>query len=193
MTVLRRNTRKQIDGKDLSNHPDHRYKRKYARRKEPVSRITLNMADLLRIIHVKQREAQDDTQPTTPEGREDHNTRTTGLVRGTGTRCQRARRLKQVRMSSVNKIVKLLTLFIQTQFYPQWRVQIVVDKHVNSTWESQWMKTSSLCNADYFWKDPGSPSFKFDLEVVCPLSVFQVRGYFLMKLDRPLNFGLFSP
>lgn len=98
MMTIRGNTLKQNDGKDQLNHPNHWLRRKCAQRGEPVGRITLVTADLLRIMAVKLREARDDTHRSRAEGREDHTTKTTDPARGSGTRCQRARRLRQVRL-----------------------------------------------------------------------------------------------
>lgn len=97
MMIIRGNPLKQSDGKDRSNRPNHHLKRKRAQRGGPVSKMTLAMADHLRIRPVELDEAQDDTCPFSSEGGEEHIIKTTGRARGAGTRCQRARRHRQVR------------------------------------------------------------------------------------------------
>lgn len=96
MMIIRGNTQRQSDDKGQSNHPDNHLKRRWDQRGGPVVKITQTMADRLRIHPVKLGEARDDTRP---EGGEDeHTIRTTDLAPGTGTRCQRARRHRQVRL-----------------------------------------------------------------------------------------------
>lgn len=97
MMIIRGNTLKQSDGKDQSNRPNHHLKRKPPQRGGPASKKTLAMADHLRILPVKLDEAQDDTHPFRREGEEDHIITTTDPARGPGTRCQRAKRRRQVR------------------------------------------------------------------------------------------------
>ncbi len=95
--IIRGSTLKQSDGKDQSNRPNHHLKRKWAQRGGPTSKMNLAMAEHLRILMVKQDEARDDTRPFRPEGGEDHIIKTTGQAGGPGTRCQRAKRRRQVR------------------------------------------------------------------------------------------------
>lgn len=98
MMIIRGNPLRQSDGKGQSNHPNHHLKRKRAQRGGLVAKMTLPMADHLRILPVELDEAQDDTCPFSSEGGEEHIIKTTGLARGTGTRYQRARRRRQVRL-----------------------------------------------------------------------------------------------
>lgn len=96
MMIIRGSPLKQSDGKDQSNRPNHHLKRKRAQRGGPVSKMTLGVADHLR--KVKLDKAQDDMHPFRPEGGEEHISKTIGQARGTGTRCQRARRRRPVRL-----------------------------------------------------------------------------------------------
>lgn len=96
MMIIRRNTLRQSDDKDRSNRSNYQLKRRWARRGEPAAKITRTTADHLRIQTVKLGEVREDTQPSRPKEGDEHTVKTTNLVRGTGTRCQRARRHRQV-------------------------------------------------------------------------------------------------
>lgn len=98
MMIIRGNALRRSDGKDQSNHPNHHPKMKWAQRGQQVSKMSPAMADHFRILPVELDEAQDDTHPFRPEGEEEHIIKTKGQARGTGTRCQRARRRRQVRL-----------------------------------------------------------------------------------------------
>uniref|UniRef100_A0A8D3DB60 Nuclear transcription factor, X-box binding 1 n=1 Tax=Scophthalmus maximus TaxID=52904 RepID=A0A8D3DB60_SCOMX len=98
MMIIRRNTLRQSDDKDRSNRSNYQLKRRWARRGEPAAKITRTTADHLRIQTVKLGEVREDTQPSRPKEGDEHTVKTTNLVRGTGTRCQRARRHRQVRL-----------------------------------------------------------------------------------------------
>lgn len=98
MMIIRGNTLRQSNGKGQSKRPNHHLKTKRAQRGGPVSKMTLAMADHLRILPVKLDEDQVDTHPFRPEEGEGHIIQTAGQARGTGTRCLRARRRRQVRL-----------------------------------------------------------------------------------------------
>lgn len=96
MTIIRGNTLTQSDGKDQSNHPNNHHKRSQAQRREPVAKMTLIRGEHLRILQAKVEEAQEGMLPFRPEGGEEQTIKTTNLVRGAGTRCQRAKKRRQV-------------------------------------------------------------------------------------------------
>lgn len=96
MMIITTDTLRRSDGKDQSNRPNHQLKKKPTQREEPVSKRTSAITEHLRVLPVKLDEAQGDTHPFRAEGAGDHINKTTGWAKGSGTRCPRAKRRRQV-------------------------------------------------------------------------------------------------
>lgn len=101
MMILRENLLRSNDATGQLNRPEYNLRRKAAQRGGPVSKMSLAMADHLKILPVELDMAQDDTRPSRPEEGEERIIRTKGQARRTGTRCQRARRRRPVRLQLI--------------------------------------------------------------------------------------------
>lgn len=97
--IIRGETLMSSDGKDQSKQPNHRFKKKWAQKGQALSKRSLAASDHLRILSAELDEAlQAGTRPSRLEVEEEHIIKTSGQARGTGTRCQRARRRRRVRL-----------------------------------------------------------------------------------------------
>lgn len=95
---IRGNILRQRNDRDQSNHPNTHLRMRWARRGSSVSIMNPAVTDHFRSLPTELDGGQEETHPFRPEGEEEPIIKTKGQARRTATRCQRARRRRQVRL-----------------------------------------------------------------------------------------------